>query len=320
MNEPKVTEHIANSDKTLFSFELLPPLKGQDFSAIQSAIDPLLEFDPAFINITYHQQEVVYDTLGNGLMKKRTVRKRPGTVGISAAIKYRYGIPVVPHIICGGFTREETENALIDLNFLGIKNLLVVRGDPPLGMKTFVPEPEGNEHALDLVKQIADLNQGRYLEKDIKNKRSTDFCIGVAGYPEKHNESPNLESDLHFLKKKIEAGAEYIVTQMFFDNQKFFDFVKNVRAKGIDVPIIPGLKPITSKNQMISLPQTFHVDLPEDLVKEMLKCKTHADVKQVGIEWAVQQAKELLDFGVPVLHFYTMGKSDNIRKIAEQIF
>ncbi|HFB62188.1 MAG TPA: methylenetetrahydrofolate reductase [NAD(P)H] [Bacteroidetes bacterium] len=320
MNEPKVTEHIAASGKTLFSFELLPPLKGQDFSAIQQAIDPLIEFDPAFINITYHQQEVVYDTLENGLMKKRTVRKRPGTVGISAAIKYRYGIPVVPHIICGGFTREETENALIDLNFLGIKNLLVVRGDPPLGMKNFVPEPEGNEHAIDLVKQIVDLNRGHYLEKDIKNKRTTDFCIGVAGYPEKHNESPNLESDLHFLKKKIEAGAEYIVTQMFFDNQKYFDFVKTCRAKGIDVPIIPGLKPITSKSQMISLPQTFHVDLPEALVKEMLKCKTNAEVREVGIEWAVQQAKELLDFGVPVLHFYTMGKSDNIRQIAEKVF
>ncbi len=320
MNELKVTEHIANSDKALFSFELLPPLKGQDFTAIQKAIDPLIDFNPAFINITYHQQEVIYDTLDNGLMKKRTVRKRPGTVGISAAIKYRYGIPVVPHIICGGFTREETENALIDLNFLGIKNLLVVRGDPPVGMKTFVPEPEGNTHAVDLVKQIEQLNQGHYLEKDIKNYRSTDFCIGVAGYPEKHSESPNLESDLHFLKKKIEAGAEYIVTQMFFDSQKYFDFVKNCRAKGIDVPIIPGLKPITSQSQMISLPQTFHVDLPEILVKEMLKCKNNDEIRQVGIDWAIYQAKELLEFGVPGLHFYTMGKSDNIRKIAEAIF
>ncbi len=320
MNELKVTEHIANSDKALFSFELLPPLKGQDFTAIQKAIDPLIEFDPAFINITYHQQEVVYDTLDNGLMKKRTVRKRPGTVGISAAIKYRYGIPVVPHIICGGFTREETENALIDLNFLGIKNLLVVRGDPPMGMKTFVPEPEGNAHSLDLVQQISALNNGKYLEDDIKNFRSTDFCIGVAGYPEKHSESPNLESDLHFLKKKVEAGAEYIVTQMFFDSQKYIDFVKNCRAKGIDVPIIPGLKPITTRNQMISLPQTFHVDLPEMLVKEMLKCKTNAEIRVVGIEWAIQQSKELLEFGVPGLHFYTMGKSDNIRKIAEAVF
>ncbi len=319
MNEPKVTEHIAGSDKALFSFELLPPLKGQDFSAIQNAIDPLIEFNPAFINITYHQQEVVYDTLGNGLMKKHTVRKRPGTVGISAAIKYRYSIPVVPHIICGGFTREETENALIDLNFLGIKNLLVVRGDPPVGMKTFVPEPDGNAHAVDLVKQIAQLNQGRYLEKDIKNYRSTDFCIGVAGYPEKHSESPNLESDLHFLKKKVAAGADYIVTQMFFNNQKYFDFVKNCRAKGIDVPIIPGLKPITTQNQMVSLPQTFHVDLPEALVKEILKCKDNRDVRQVGVEWAILQSKELLKFGVPGVHFYTMGKSDNIREIAKNI-
>jgi methylenetetrahydrofolate reductase (NADPH) len=320
MEEMKVIEHIARSKKALFSFELLPPLKGADFSSIQQAIDPLLDFNPAFINITYHQQEVVYDALDNGLMKKRTIRKRPGTVGISAAIKYRYGIPVVPHIICGGFTREETENALIDLNFLGIKNVLVVRGDPPLGMKTFVPEPEGNRHALDLVKQIAGLNRGQYLEKDIKNTRTTDFCIGVAGYPEKHNESPNFESDLHFLKKKIEAGAEYIVTQMFFDNRKYFDFVKKCRAKGIDVPIIPGLKPITSRNQMISLPQTFHVDLPEQLVKEMLKCKKPAEVRQVGIEWAIAQSKELLKFGVPGLHFYTMGKSDNIQKIARAVF
>jgi len=319
MNEPKVTEHIAGSDKALFSFELLPPLKGQDFSAIQKTIDPLIEFNPAFVNITYHQQEVVYDTLENGLMKKRIVRKRPGTVGISAAIKYRYGIPVVPHIICGGFTREETENALIDLNFLGIKNLLVVRGDPPMGMKTFVPEPEGNAHSLDLVKQIARLNKGEYLEKDMKNYRSTDFCIGVAGYPEKHSESPNLESDLHFLKKKVEAGAEYIVTQMFFDNQKYFDFVKNCRAKGIEVPIIPGLKPVTTKSQMISLPQTFHVDLPEALVKEILKCKDNKDVRRVGVEWAIEQSKGLLKFGVPGLHFYTMGKADNIREIAKNI-
>ncbi len=319
MNEPKVTEHIASSNKALFSFELLPPLKGEDFTAIQQTIDPLVEFDPAFINITYHQQEVVYDTLDNGLMKKRTVRKRPGTVGISAAIKYRYGIPVVPHIICGGFTREETENALIDLNFLGIKNLLVVRGDPPVGMKTFVPEPDGNSYAVDLVKQITELNRGHYLEKDIKNNRSTNFCIGVAGYPEKHSESPNLESDLHFLKKKVKAGADYIVTQMFFDNQKYFDFVKNCRAKGIDVPIIPGLKPITTRNQIVVLPQTFHVDMPEALVKEILKCKDNRAVRQVGVEWAIQQSKELLKFGVPGLHFYTMGKSDNIREIAKNI-
>ena len=320
MEELKVTEHIEQSKKTLFSFELLPPLKGQSFDSIQEAIDPLLDFDPAFINITYHQEEVVYDSLPNGLMKKRVVRKRPGTVGITAAIKFRYGIPVVPHIICGGFTREETENALIDLNFLGVKNLLAVRGDPQNGERQFIPEPEGNSHSIELVEQIANLNQGEFLEKELKNTRSTDFCVGVAGYPEKHVESPNFESDLHFLKKKVEAGADYIVTQMFFDNKKYFDFVKSCRAKGINVPIIPGLKPVSTKSQMAVLPKTFNVDMPEALVKEMLKCKNNSEIRQVGVEWSIQQAKELLEFGVPVLHFYTMGKSDNIRKIAQEIF
>jgi methylenetetrahydrofolate reductase (NADPH) len=318
--ELKVTEHISKSDKTLFSFELLPPLKGQNFEFIARAIDPLLDFDPAFINITYHQEEVVYENLANGYVKKHTVRKRPGTVGIAAAIKYRYGIPVVPHMICGGFTREETENALIDLHFLGIKNLLVVRGDPQPGMRTFIPEPEGNEHAIDLVKQIVNLNRGKYLDEELKNSSATDFCIGVAGYPEKHSESPNLESDLHFLKKKIEEGASYIVTQMFFDNKKYFDFVNLCRSKGIEVPIIPGLKPVSTKSQLVTIPKTFNVDMPEDLVKEVLKCKDNACVRQVGVEWAITQSKELLKFGVPVLHYYTMGKSDNIRKIAEQIF
>ncbi len=318
--ELKVTEHINKSDKTLFSFELLPPLKGQNFEFIARAIDPLLDFDPAFINITYHQEEVVYENLANGYIKKHTVRKRPGTVGIAAAIKYRYGIPVVPHMICGGFTREETENALIDLHFLGIKNLLVVRGDPQPGMRTFIPEPEGNEHAIDLVKQIQNLNRGIYLDEELKNSSATDFCIGVAGYPEKHSESPNMESDLHFLKKKIEEGASYIVTQMFFDNKKYFDFVNICRSKGIEVPIIPGLKPVSTKSQLVTIPKTFNVDMPEDLVKEVLKCKDNKCVRQVGVEWAITQSKELLKNGVPVLHYYTMGKSDNIRKIAEQVF
>lgn len=320
MRDIKVTEYIEKAEKTLFSFELLPPLKGQNFESIQQTIDPLLEFDPAFINITYHQEEVVYENLSNGLIRKNTVRKRPGTVGISAAIKFRYGIPVVPHIICGGFTREETENALIDLNFLGVKNLLVVRGDPQPGQKNFVPEKEGNSHSLELVEQINRLNAGHYLDGGLKNTASTDFCIGVAGYPEKHMESPNMESDLHFLKKKVEAGASYIVTQMFYDNQKYFEFVKTCRAKGINVPIIPGLKPITSMNQLISIPKTFNVDLPEELVKEVLKCKDKDEIRQVGVEWSIQQSKELLNFGVPVLHFYTMGKADNIQKIASAVF
>lgn len=320
MRDLKVTEYIEKADKTLFSFELLPPLKGQNFDSIQQTIDPLLEFNPAFINITYHQEEVVYESLPNGLMRKKIVRKRPGTVGISAAIKFRYGIPVVPHMICGGFTKQETENALIDLNFLGVKNLLLVRGDPQPGQRNFIPEKDGNVHAIDLVEQVVKLNQGEYLDEVMQKTATTDFCIGVAGYPEKHIESPNLESDLHFLKKKVEAGASFIVTQMFFDNQKYYDFVKNCRQAGINVPIIPGLKPITSVKQLVSLPKTFNVDLPEDLVKEVLKCKNNQEVRHVGVEWAIQQSRELLDFGVPVLHFYTMDKADNIYEIAKNVF
>lgn len=315
-----VIQHINDSDGTLFSFELLPPLKGQDFGSIQNSIDPLMEFKPSFVNITYHQEEVEYETLANGLMKKNVVRKRPGSVGISAAIKFRYGVNVVPHIICGGFTREDTENALIDLNFLGVNNVLVVRGDPQPGMKTFVPEPNGNTYAIETVAQITNLNKGIYLDENIRNSRSTNFCIGVAGYPEKHSESPNMESGIHFLKKKIEAGASYVVTQMFFDNQKYFDFVKLCRENGIDVPIIPGLKPISTKNQLAIIPKTFNVELPEDLVKEVLKCKNNDDVRALGVEWAIAQSKELKDAGVPVLHYYTMGKSDNIRKIALEVF
>lgn len=318
--DKNVVDHINQSDKTLFSFELLPPLKGQDFESTQNVIDPLMEFSPSFINITYHQEEVVYDNLPNGYMKKKTVRKRPGTVGISAAIKYRYGVNVVPHIICGGFTREETENALIDLQFLGIDDILAIRGDPQEGMKKFIPEPEGNQHAIELVKQIVELNNGRYLDEELKNTRSMNFCIGVGGYPEKHSESPNLESDLHFLKKKIEAGAHYIVTQMFFDNNKYFEFVKRCRAEGITVPIIPGMKPLSTKEQIISIPKTFNVDIPAGLVKEVVKCDSNKQVRELGVEWAIAQSKELMKANVPVLHFYTMGKSDNIQKIAKAVF
>lgn len=318
--DKNVIDHIEQSDKTLFSFELLPPLKGQDFERTERAIDPLMEFDPSFINITYHQQEVVYENLSNGLIKKHTVRKRPGTVGISAAIKYRYGVNVVPHIICGGFTREDTENALIDLQFLGINDVLAVRGDAQVGVKKFIPESNGNKYTIELVKQIDKLNNGIYIDEELLNTRSMNFCIGVAGYPEKHEESPNMDSDLHFLKKKIEGGAHYVVTQMFYDNQKYFDFVKKCRAIGINVPIIPGLKPISTKDQLMSIPKTFNVDIPADLVKEMLKCDTNKEVRELGVEWAIQQSKELIDFGVPVLHFYTMGKSDNVQKIAKAVF
>ena len=318
--DKSVIEHIEHSDSTLFSFELLPPLKGQDFGSIQKSIDPLMEFKPSFVNITYHQQETEYEQLSGGLMKKKVVRKRPGTVGISAAIKYRYGVNVVPHIICGGFSREDTENALIDLNFLDVKNVLVVRGDPQPGAKSFIPEPDGNHYSLDTVIQINDLNNGKYLDPTIRNSRSTNFCIGVAGYPDKHSESPNLDSDLFFLKKKVDAGADFIVTQMFFDNKKYFDFVKQCRDKGINVPIIPGLKPLSTRNQIMNIPRAFSVDIPADLVKEVVKCNNNDEVRQLGVEWAIAQSKELKEAGVPVLHYYTMGKSDNIRKIAKAVF
>ncbi len=317
----KVTEHIARRNgKTLFTLELLPPLKGENIEAINQTIDPLIEFNPAFIDVTYHREEIVYKQREDGLLERRTIRKRPGTVGISAAIKYKYNIDVVPHIICGGFSREETENALIDLYFLGIDNLLLIRGDNPVGEKVFKPEKEGNAHAIDLVKQVIDLNNGIYLEEELINPIPTDFCIGIAGYPEKHVESPNMITDIAHLKEKVDAGADYIVTQMFFDNRKFFKFEKACREAGIHIPIIPGLKPLSLKSQLSVLPKTFAIDLPEDLVLEVEKCADNQQVRQVGVEWAIQQSRELIKFGVPVLHFYSMGKSDNIRKIVQEVY
>lgn len=317
---PTVTEKIAAANSTLFSFELLPPLKGQNIDHIQQTIDPLMDFKPAFVNVTYHQEEFVYKNLPNGLIEKKTIRKRPGTVGIAAAIMFRYGLNVVPHIICGGFTREETENALIDLHFLGIKNLLVVRGDAQPSAKYFQPEPGGHTHALDLVQQISKLNKGIYLEEDLLNSTPTSFCMGVAGYPEKHIEAPNMESDLQYLKMKIDAGASFIVTQMFFDNQRYFDFVDRCRAAGIQVPIIPGLKPLSGNGQINSLPVTFNIDLPDALVKEVKKCTDNQKIRQIGTEWAIAQSKELKAAHVPAIHYYTMGRSDNIEKIATAVF
>ena len=317
----KLTKHIARrGGKTLFSFELLPPLKGENFEGISQAIDPLIEFNPISIDVTYHREEIVYKELGNGLLERRTVRKRPGTVGISAAIKFKYNIDVVPHIICGGFTREETENALIDLYFLGIDNILLIRGDNPAGEKVFRPEPEGNRYALDLVNQAVNMNRGIYLEEGIINANPTGFCIGVAGYPEKHAEAPNMASDIAHLKAKIDAGAEYIVTQMFFDNSAFFRFEKACREAGITVPVIPGIKPLSTFSQLSTLPKTFSIDLPESLVLEAEKCRNKEQIRDLGVEWAIAQSKELIKHGVPVLHFYTMGKSDNIQKIAKAVF
>jgi methylenetetrahydrofolate reductase (NADPH) len=316
----KVTEHIARADRTLFTFEILPPLKGYSIQNIHETIDPLIEFSPSFIDVTYHREEVVYKRREGGLLEKKTVRKRPGTVGITAAIKFKYKVDVVPHIICGGFSREDTEDALIDLNFLGVDSVLVIRGDNLKSEKYFVPDPDGHAYAIDLVNQVVNMNKGTYLDDELLNAMSTDFCIGVAGYPEKHVESPNLQSDIKYLKAKIEAGAEYIVTQMFFDNSKYYSFVERCRAAGITVPIIPGLKPLSTARQLQVLPQVFNIDIPDELVKAIEACSDNRQVRQVGVEWAIQQSKELVKFGVPVLHYYTMGASDNIAQIAREIF
>ena len=317
----KVIEHFTNTEKTFFSFELLPPLKGHNIDLLYKTIDNLIEFNPLNINITYHQEEIIYKKHPSGLLEKKTVRKRPGTVAISAAIKYKYpDVHVVPHIICGGFTKDATEYALIDLHFLGIKDLLVLRGDPLKTQKYFQIEEGGHANASELVEQIMDMNNGKYLDEELENKAATDFSIGVAGYPEKHFEAPNMNTDLKYLKQKVDAGADYIVTQMFFDNQKYYDFVKQCRNAGIEVPIIPGLKPITSIKDVSMLPQVFNIDIPEPLVKEIDKCKTNADAFKVGVEWGIQQSKNLIQFGVPALHYFTIGVSDNIKAIAKEIF
>lgn len=316
----KVTEHIKKAQNTLFSFEILPPLKGQGINSLFDAIDPLMEFNPPFIDVTYHREEYVFKNRENGLLEKRTIRKRPGTVGICAAIMNRYKVDAVPHIICGGFTREETENALIDLNFLGIDNVLALRGDHIKSEGTFIPEPEGHSYACELIAQIKGMNNAKYLDEDLQSAFPSNFCIGVAGYPEKHFEAPNMKTDLKYLKQKVDMGAEYIVTQMFFDNKKYFEFVRKCRAIGIDVPIIPGLKPITTQKQVSVLPSIFHIDIPEELSDAIEKCKNSEQVKQAGVEWTIQQSQELAEFGVPVLHYYSMGKSDSIKQIASALF
>jgi len=311
----KVTQHIINAKKTLFSFEILPPLKGTSIQSIYNSLDPLMEFNPPFIDVTYHREEHVYKKRKDGLLERRSVRKRPGTVGICAAIMNKYQVDTVPHIICGGFNKEETENALIDLDFLGIDNVLVLRGDPIKSETYFTAEKGGHKYASELLVQVNEMNNGIYLDEELKNSAPTDFCIGVAGYPEKHFEAANMRSDIHFLKKKVEAGADYIVTQMFFDNQKYFDFVKLCREHDINIPIIPGLKPISTQKQLTLLPHRFNLNIPNNLVDEVLKCKDNDSVRQVGVEWATQQTKELIEFGAPCVHFYTMGKSDNVQEI-----
>ncbi len=315
----KIIEHIENADSTLFSFEILPPLKGKSISALYRILDQLIEFNPAFIDVTYHQASYKYKPLANGLFEKVAISKRPGTVGICAAIKYKYGVDAVPHLVCGGFNKMETEDALVDLNYLGIDNVLLLRGDPVKSEGRFIAEDDGNKNALELVEQVVNLNKGVYLEDDLTNGIKSNFCIGVAGYPEKHYEAPNFTSDLRFLKRKVDAGADYIVTQMFFDNQKYFDFVKACREMDINVPIIPGLKPITAPGQIQRLPGIFHCDFPDELVTAIEKCKTKQDARQVGIDWTVQQCKELLKFGVPSLHFYTMSTAKAFQEIMKKL-
>lgn len=316
----KITEILAKSKECQFTFEILPPLKGQKAQDIFDHIDPLMEFKPPFIDVTYHREETVYKRLPSGLLQEKVVRKRPGTVGICAAIMHRYETEAVPHVLCGGFTREDTENVLIDLNFLGIENIVALRGDQARGESYFTPKPEGNAFSIDLVRQINDLNQGRYLHEELQNSTATDFCIGVAGYPEKHFEAPSLNIDINHLKSKVDAGADYIVTQLFFDNKKYFEFVTKCRDAGITVPIIPGLKPLVTKRQLSLLPQIFHVDIPDSLAIEVLKCKDNDAVRKLGIAWCIEQSKELQRAGVPVLHYYSMGKSTNIQEIASAVF
>ena len=317
----KVTDHEKNAKgRTQFTFEILPPLKGQNIQSIFDAIDPLMEFKPPFIDVTYHREEFNYVERENGLLEKTVIRKRPGTVGICAAIQNRYHVDAIPHILCGGFSQEDTENFLIDLDFLGIDNVVALRGDAVKSETYFKPSKGGHTYARDLVEQIKSLNQGQYLNQEILNSTSTDFCIGVAGYPEKHAEAPSLDSDIHFLNEKIKAGSDYIITQMFFDNQKFFDFELKCREAGINVPIIPGLKPLATLKQLNIIPHRFHVDLPQDLINAVVKARDNEAISQIGVEWCIQQSKELNEHGVPFLHYYTMGKSKNIRKIAEAIF
>lgn len=316
----KVIDHLNSAKSTLVSFEILPPLKGKGINALWEHLDPLMEFKPSFINVTYHRSESMFKRKLDGTFDKVDVRKRPGTVGICAAIMNRYGVDAVAHLICGGFTKQETEDALIDLNFLGIDNVLVLRGDAPKNETYFEPEPGGHKYAIDLLYQVMNMNNGIYLEEDLKNAVKTNFCIGVAGYPEKHFEAPNMKSDLAYLKAKVDAGAEYVTTQMFFDNAKYFEFVKCCRDAGINVPIVPGLKPISSKKQMNIIPRTFHVDIPEELSTEIMKCKSDVDVAQVGTEWLLKQSLELKAAGVPVLHYYTLGKPDIIAKVVKEVF
>ena len=315
----KVTDHIAQAKETLMSFEVLPPLKGKGIEALYTHLNPLMEFKPAFINVTYHRSEHVFKKRVDGTFEKVIVRKRPGTESICAAIMNKYNVDTVPHLICGGFNINDTEDALINLRYLGIDNVLVLRGDAAKNETAFEPELGGHKYASELLKQVVDFNAGIYLGGELQGTHQTEFCIGVAGYPEKHFEAPNLDTDLQYLKAKVDAGADYIITQMFFDNKKYFAFVDACKAAGINVPIIPGLKPIYTKKQLTILPKTFSIELPTDLSNEVLKCKSDEEVEKVGAAWLLQQSKELKEYGVPVLHYYTLGRPVLIADVVKQL-
>ena len=316
----RVVDLIKNTDKTAFSFEVLPPLKGTGIEKLYKDIDTLQEFCPKYINITTHRSEYVYHELGNGLFERARLRRRPGTVAVAAAIHNKYGITTVPHILCSGFSREDTEYVLLDLQFLNITDLLVLRGDKAKHESTFTPEPNGPSHALELAEQINDFNRGVFVDSSPVKVTNTPFSYGVACYPEKHEESPNMEQDIYWLKKKVEAGAEYAVTQLFYDNRKYFEFVQKVREAGINIPIIPGIKPLRKKSQLTVIPKTFKVDIPDELVQEALKCETDEATEALGTEWCIHQCKELIAHGVPSIHFYSVGAVDSIKQVAKAIY
>lgn len=317
----KIIDHIRGAaGKTLFSFEILPPLKGADIAMLWKGIDPLIEFNPSFIDVTYHREDFIIRNQPDGSFDKVSTRKRPGTVAICAALQHKYKIDAVPHLICGGFSREDTENALIDLDFLGIDNILALRGDARKGDTHFIPEADGHKNALDLIHQIRNMNAGFYLDEELTNARDTHFCIGAAAYPEKHIDAPSMEVDMKYLKRKVEAGADFLVTQMFFDNRHYSDFVAKCRENGIQVPIIPGIKPLSTAKQMELLPRIFHIEMPEDLRKATDGITDDDAIKQIGTEWGTMQCKELIKKGAPVMHFYTMGKSEQTSAICRAIF
>ncbi|WP_019987072.1 methylenetetrahydrofolate reductase [NAD(P)H] [Rudanella lutea] len=317
----KITDHIRNANgKPIFSIEVIPPIKGDNLKNLLDNIEPLMEFKPPFIDVTYHREEYIERPMPDGSIKKIVTRKRPGTVGICSAIMHRFGVDPVPHVLCGGFTREETEDFLIDLHYLGIDNVLVLRGDPAKPFNTFKPKDNGYSYASELVEQVVNMNRGVYLHEEDTALAPSSFCVGVAAYPEKHFEALDPDTDFDFLKKKVEKGADYIVTQMFFDNQKYFDFVNRCREHGITIPIIPGLKPLSTRRQLQILPKLFHLEMPQDLVKAVEACENDAQAREVGVEWGIKQSRELMAAGVPVLHYYTMGKADNVARIAREVF